>query len=123
MEFGAKGSRNSSHANRGLELAPEAGIRVEDAQHALGDHARAMHADAARGHAAMLGLDDDGDATRPQPFVDGAGNFVRQPFLYLQTPRAGIDHPGELGDAHDSADGHVGDVRFATNGRHVVFAE
>ena len=90
--FDAKGSRKSSHADGRQEFASEAGIRVEDVQPALGDYTCAVHADAARGHAAVLGFDDDGYPARPQPFVDGAGDLVRQTLLYLETPRASFDN-------------------------------
>lgn len=46
----------------------------------------------------MLGLDDDGDTARSQRVVDGAGDLVGQPFLYLETPRASFDNltPADL---------------------------
>ena len=88
-----------------------------------GDHAASMRADAARRHAAMLADEHDGDAARLQRLIDGAGYVVRQPLLYLQAARAGFDDPCQFRNADNPVDRHVGDVRLAADGRHVVFAE
>jgi len=40
--------------------------------------------DAARGHASVRRLDDDGDSFRPQHLLDDVRYLSSKPFLYLQ---------------------------------------
>src|SRR5690349_22453371 len=57
------------------ELGARRAVVAEHAEHGAGDHGDAGLAHPARGHAAVLGLDDDGDAARQEHVVDGVGDL------------------------------------------------
>ncbi len=96
--------------------APPAGFRSPPRRR------RARLLDAAAGHAAMAGLDDDGDAKRMEHGLDRVGDLRRHPFLDLQPPGVDLDQPGQLGDADHALARQVGNMRPAEDGRHVVLA-
>src|SRR5262249_24463204 len=78
-------------------------ILAEAAEHAAGDQVGVGLVNAARGHAVMRRLDDDGDTFRPEHVVDRVRDLGRQPFLDLHALRESFHHAGELADADDAA--------------------
>jgi hypothetical protein len=105
MHAHGKGSGKSSSADRGEEFASKGGIIPEGPEHAPGHHAAAMGADAARRHAAMLGVEHHGNTARMKRARDRHGDVTGQALLDLQAAGAGIDQPGQLRDADHAAPG------------------
>src|SRR5436309_16085126 len=70
----------------GHEFLARRGVVAEHAQHPAGDQRHPMLVHAARGHAAMGGLDDDGDALRLHHLVAHVGDLRGHPLLGLLTP-------------------------------------
>src|SRR5690606_33589355 len=82
----------------------------------------AGRADAAGGHAAMAGLDHDGDALRMEVFPDAVGDFGSETFLHLQAAGETVEHAGELGNADHAVGRQIGDRSLADDRRHMMFA-
>ena len=81
-----------------------------------------MGAYAAPGHAAVAGLDDDGDAQRLQIVPYALGDLRGQPLLNLQAPGIAFQHPRQLRDTHNAIGGQIGDRRGAGDRRQMVLA-
>jgi hypothetical protein len=61
----------------------------------------------------MARLYNDGDALRPEHFVDGKGNLLCEPFLDLKSPREHFYSSSHLGEANYSAVWDVSDMHLA----------
>ena len=108
--------------DHGQEFAARLAVVAEGAQHAAGHHGDVGLVHAARGHALVRRLDDDGDAARLQHFLQRVGDLRRELLLDLQAVGVGIDHAGELADADDAPVGQVADMDLADDRHHVVLA-
>ena len=71
-----------------------------------------MFAHAAVTHAEVLALHDNRDTLGLQMLLDCIGHLGGQLFLDLQAPGEYVDHPGQLGQAHDAA---IGSMRTVAN--------
>src|SRR5882672_3420763 len=99
--------------DHGQEFAAGLAVVAEGAQHAAGHHGDVGLVHAARGHALVRRLDDDGDATRLQDVLQGVGDLRRELLLDLQAVRIGVDHSGELADAYHALVRQIADMHLA----------
>ena len=97
-------------------------IVAEASKHSAGYQIRAVHMDAAAGHAMMGGLDDNRDTLRLQYFLDRVRNLGSQAFLDLQPFRVNLYNTRKFGDAHDASIRNISDPGTANNRRNVMFA-
>src|SRR5215212_1306162 len=104
------------------ETVAIAGARLQLAREARGDGLDAGLPHPARRHALMLGLDQHGNAARPQRAFDGIGDLGGHGLLRLQALGEDLDHARNLGDADDAAAGQVGHVSHAEERGDVVLA-
>ncbi len=65
----------------------------------------------------MLGLHDDYGPPGIQLPIQGVGDLSGQPLLKLRTTSIPLDHPGQLGEAHDLTVQKVTDVGLADEGQ------
>ena len=75
-----------------------------------------MLVDAACGHAAVRGLDDDGDTFRLQYLLYNACYLSSEPFLYLEPTGERIHYSCQFGDSNDPALWQVSDMGKAVIG-------
>ena len=108
--------------DQGEELGAGGGVVAELAVQRRGDRCGAGGADAANGHAQVLGLDDDTDAARRDLLLEPVGDLLGQPFLHLGAAGEQLDHPGQLGQAEDPLPGQVADMGDADERQQVVLA-
>ena len=80
-------------------------------------------ANAAEGHALMLGFDEDGNAASGQALVDRLADLLGQRFLRLQPARAGVYNSSEPRQADETVVGQIGDAGGALERRHMVLAK
>ena len=78
--------------------------------------------DAAGGHALVLGVDQDGDALGLSDVLDGVEDLRGHGLLRLQALGVDLDDAGDLGDADDAVERHVGDEGLAEERGDVVLA-
>src|SRR6185312_13307293 len=104
------------------EFHPRARVVAEHAKHLAGDHGHATLVHAARGHALVRGVDDDGDAGRLQVVLDALRDLRGQRLLHLQALGIGLDDTRQLADADHAVRRQVTDVGAADDGRQVVLA-
>src|SRR3954452_126212 len=105
-------------------LAASGQVAPEDAADGGGDRARAGLADAAHGHAQVLGLDDDQHPAWLEHVGERVGDLRGHPLLHLRAPGVDLDQPGQLGQPGHAAvlAGDVADVRHPVEGHQVVLA-
>src|SRR3546814_18641799 len=89
---------------------------------AFGHHRHAMLPYTARRHAAMGGLDNNGNAPRLQRVLQRRRDLAGEALLELQPPGEGIDQPRQFRDADDAAIGPVGDMGLADDRRQMMLA-
>src|SRR4051795_3232581 len=77
--------------DRRHQLAAQCRIGLEVAEPAFGDHRRLALVDAARAHAAVPRLDDDGNALGLQHRIERARDLDGQPLLELEAAGEGVD--------------------------------
>ena len=70
----------------------------------------------------MLRVDEDGDTARLQRLLNAVGDLRGQRLLRLQALRETVENARQLRNADDAPVGHVGDMRHAQNGHHVMLA-
>src|SRR5579863_2564929 len=73
-------------ADQRQELVPGLLVLAKDAQHRARRCHRVLLLDAPHHHAEMPRFDDDADALRAQPLLDGVRDLAGQPLLNLQAP-------------------------------------
>src|SRR6185312_14139747 len=112
----------AGRADHRQELAARRGVVAEGAEQAARHHRDARLVDAARRHALMRRLDDDGDALGLQHLAQGVGDLRRHLLLDLQALRIDLDEPRQLRDADDAAVRQIGDMRLADDRRDMVLA-
>ena len=71
----------------------------------------------------MPRLDHDRHTLGLGDIHQGLGDLARHPLLELEAVGEHVDQPRDLAQADDAAPGHVGDVRRAEEGQHVMLAE
>lgn len=79
--------------------------------------------DAAHHHAQVAGFDDYAHALRFDYFLNSFGDLGGEAFLDLQTAGEEFDEARNFAEADYLSVGDVGDVDFAEERQHVVFAE
>src|SRR5579859_3699763 len=114
--------RRSGMADHREELAARDLVGAEVAQHGRRHHRNSGLVHAARRHALMRRLDDDGNASRLQNVLDGVGDLRVHFLLHLEPARIRLDDARKLGNADHAVGGKIADMGAPDDRRQMVFA-
>lgn len=95
------------------EAVTQVFVRFEHARKLGRDRCDILMVNASCGHALVLGIHKDCDASGLKCFSDAVCDLSRHGFLGLQTLAENLDDAGNLGNPDDLVRRHIGDVRLA----------
>jgi len=105
------------------ELRARAGIIPEPTEQSGGNGERVLLFNAPHHHAEMLSFDDDTDALSADELLKRRGNLLGHAFLDLQAASVNFHQARKFGKADDFLFRQIGNVAFAEEREHVMFAE